>query len=146
MTKIISLTQGKVTLVSDQDFEKLNKYKWCFDGQYAQRRIRTKTLRMHRDIFDVPKGMQVDHIDGDHLNNTRENLRICTNAENQMNRSKKGMYKGVTLHKETGKFRAYIKKDGKQIHLGLFEKPEDAAKEYDRAAVELFGSFARTNL
>ena len=150
MTKIISLTQGKVTLVSDQDFEELNKYKWCFDGQYAQRRENTKAIRMHREIMNIPERMEIDHIDGNRLNNTRENLRVCTTQENQRNRSKgagtSSQYKGVNWHKETGKWRAYIKVAGKQVYLGLFEIEQEAAKVYYRAAVEFGGAVANVKL
>lgn len=149
MTKSITLTKGKFALVDDEDFEKLNKHKWCFDGQYAQRRENKKAMRMHRVILDVPDGMMVDHIDGNKLNNQKTNLRICTNAENTMNRQKGfgvSRYKGVALHKKTGKFRAYIRGHGKQVHLGLFEVEEDAARAYDEAAKKYFGEFAKVNL
>lgn len=149
MTKSISLTKGKIALVDDGDFEELNKHKWCFDGQYAQRRENTKAIRMHRVIIEIPAGMVIDHIDGNKLNNQRSNLRICTNAENTMNRQSgfgASQYKGVALHKPTGKFRAYIRGHGRQIHLGLFEREEDAARAYDEAAKKHFGEFAKVNL
>lgn len=150
MTKSIFLTQGKIALVDDEDFEELNKYKWCFDGQYAQRRIGKTTLRMHKVIIETPPGKHIDHIDGNPLNNQRSNLRVCSHAENQMNRKKSdglsSKYKGVSWHKQTEKWRATIKINQGLMYLGLFEVEEDAARAYDEAAKEHFGEFAKVNL
>lgn len=147
MTKSISLTQGKNALVDDDDFDELNKVKWSFDGQYAQRKVENKTIRMHRVILDSP---QVDHIDGNRLNNQRANLRVCNHKQNQRNRKKNkkmsSKYKGVSWHKQTEKWRARIQTDDGAVHLGLFDSEIDAAQAYDEAAKEHFGEFARTNL
>jgi len=150
MAKSIPLTQGKMALVDDEDFDKLNQYKWCFDGQYAQSKIGNKTTRMHRVIFDSP---QVDHVDGDGLNNQRSNLRACNHTQNQMNSVKRkslsiklsSKYKGVSWHKQTEKWRARIQTSQGCLYLGLFEVEEDAARAYDEAAKENFGEFARLN-
>lgn len=146
MAKCIPLTQGKAALVDDEDFDKLNQYKWCFDGQYAQRKVGNKTIRMHRVILDSP---QVDHIDGDGLNNQRSNLRVCTHTQNQMNRAKhkimSSKYKGVSWNKPTEKWRARIETNQGSLYLGLFEVEEEAARAYDEAAKENFGEFARLN-
>ena len=140
--------------VDDCDFEKLNAFRWHIvkDGKrrYAQRSYRANgkkfNLRMHREILGLKKSYHYgDHVDGDGLNNQRENIRKCSNAQNQMNcvGRKKG-YKGVHTHGK--KWRAYIKKNQKSINLGTFDTELDAAKAYNEAANRLFGEFARLNL
>ena len=154
MTKSITLTQGKSVLVDDEDFEKLNQHKWYYHQGYAFRkagpRIFQVSIFMHREIMQTPDGMETDHINGDSLDNRRENLRICTHAENlrnrKMNSGNKSGYKGVYWFSQRGKWRAAITLNGKNVHLGLFTDPADAAKAYDKAAQEHFGEFARTNL
>lgn len=146
MTKSIPLTQGQAALVDDDLFDELNKHKWCFDGRYAQRKEGKKTIRMHRVILESP---QVDHIDGNRLNNQRSNLRACNHTQNQMNREKsKGLsslYKGVSWHKQTEKWRARIQTSEGNLYLGLFESEVEAAQVYDEAAKQHFGQFARLN-
>ena len=96
MSKEIKLTQNKVTVVDDADFEELNKYKWCamktHTGKWVAARaqpITNKTILMHRQIMRAPSSKQVDHRDGDSLNNQRENLRLCTHAQNCLNKTKR---------------------------------------------------------
>ena len=106
---------------------------------------------MHRQIMKAPKGMVVDHIDGNGLNNRRSNLRICTPRQNQWNRcplktrKQTSPFKGVQY--PTGKSRPYarIQYNGKTIHIGVFDSEVEAAQAYDRKAVELFGEFAYLN-
>lgn len=149
MTKQIELTQGQVAIVDDEDFEFLNQWKWFAQKDkntfYAVRGF-GKRIRMHRVIMNTPNDMQVDHIDGNGLNNTRANLRNCTVAENTRNRKKPSTntsgYMGV--FPSAKKWRAEIT-HGKKIHLGYFDNPVDAAHAYDQAAKEYFGEFAKTN-
>jgi hypothetical protein len=152
--KTIPLTSGLVTVVDDDDYDELSKYKWCScSGRAARpRRIKgePKFLIMSRVIMDAPKGMEVDHRDGNPLNNQRHNLRVCTPAENQHNQKKQSrqtssQYKGVHWHKASKRWMARIKKDKKKHYLGCFEVEEDAARVYDKAARTLFGKFARLN-
>jgi hypothetical protein len=156
--KMIPLTQGKFALVDDEDFEYLNQFKWCADKigikWYCGRNIvigtNKKFIRMHRIILglEIGDGKHTDHIDGNGLNNQRSNLRICTNAENRYNQKKKqgsSIYKCVSWNKKTMKWISKITFKGKQIYLGSFNIEEDAAKAYDKKAMELFGEFARTN-
>ena len=154
MAKEIPLTQGKVAIVDDEDYERLKGYSWQYNRKrgYAQRIAEKNGKRaavyLHREIMQPPPGMQVDHINGDKLDNRRNNLRIVTNQQNQYNsKSRKGIskYKGVSWHKTAGKWRAYIGVDGKFKHLGLFTDEKEAALAYDRAARELFGEYAKTN-
>ena len=159
--KTIELTQGQVALVDDEDFEWLSKWKWCADktsrngNYYAARYPRKnenrskKYIRMHREILGAKPCAQGDHRDGNGLNNCRDNLRVCTHAQNQQNKriSKKNTsgFKGVHWHSLTGKWRAQIKANGKRMHLGLFANPVQAAHAYDAKAKELFGEFAKPN-
>ena len=93
MSKKIELSKGKCALVDNEDYERLMQYKWCASktkiGYYSIRKDYTsgkqKTILMHRIIMDCPKGMIVDHINHNALDNRKENLRICTNSQNLMN-------------------------------------------------------------
>ena len=155
--KEILLTQGKVTLVDDEDYKRLNTYKWyaVHDNRnwYAIRSFRVngeqKTILMHREIMNAPKGMQVDHHNGNGLYNLKKNLRLATNQQNQFNRkhpqknNKLGI-KGVQWHKRIKKFTAQIRINGNKIHLGYFNVLGDADSAYRIAEDKYFGEFART--
>jgi hypothetical protein len=154
--KEIILTQGKVALVDDEDFDRLNQYKWrAHKGTstyYATRdeRVGCKVhmIRMHRQILGAKPKQEIDHRDNNGLNNQTFNIRLCTKSENQCNtRKHNGMsiYKGVSWHKKTKKWRVCIKLNGKGQHIGYFNSELDAAKAYDIVAKKLFGEFARTN-
>lgn len=103
---------------------------------------------LHRIIMNVPRGVFVDHINGNSLDNRRCNLRICTNAENQWNTGKKCTsnqpYKGVRKTK-SGKYEARIRCKGKRLHLGTFTTVEEAVRVYNAKAFELHGEFAYLN-
>lgn len=102
---------------------------------------------MHR--FLLPGDAEVDHWDGNSLNNTRGNLRVATSRQNKMNRGKTAgctsPFKGVTWHKPMSKWKGQIKLAGKNYHLGYFSDDKEAARVYDAKATELFGKFARLN-
>lgn len=142
--KEILLTQGKVALVDDEDYPELSKYRWCAhkDGNtyYAMRHSPTingkrHTILMHVVISGTPKGMETDHINGNGLDNRRENLRVVTRRENTQNRHspKSSKYPGVTWHKQRGKWMAYINVGSKQHYLGLYENEETAGIVYAMA-------------
>ncbi len=148
--KRIPLSHGQYALVDASDYEWLSQYKWYAgaDG-YAIRTEKGKRIFMHRQIMDPREGMLVDHIDRNQANNCRANLRLCTRSQNMRNRGKpastSSRFKGVSLHKRSGKWHAYITFKRVRIWLGSFLDEVEAARAYDAKAVELFGEFARLN-
>lgn len=151
--KTINLTKGQFCMVDDEDYDFLNSIKW-----YAEKRSRSGDKfcaangplgKMHRLIMKCPSDMEVDHRDGNPLNNQKSNLRICTHKQNCQNKgkSRKGssMFHGVYWLKINKKWNARIKPDRKPIHLGCFESEIDAAQAYDEGAKKYFGEFAHLN-
>jgi hypothetical protein len=150
--KSIPLTKGKFALVDDGDYEYLNQFKWqLHDVSYAkrgkQRGGKYITILMHREIIKPPAGMGVDHINGNPLDNRRENLRVCEQSQNTANRglNKKNSSGMIGVHKSHGKWRACIKVNYQNINLGHFDNLEDAVKARDEAAKKYRGEFARLN-
>lgn len=151
--RLITLTQGKFAIVDSDVFEYLSQWKWCATkepgGYYVQRKEkRTQTIKMHRQIMKPPQGLEVDHINGDGLDNRRCNLRICTHRQNCQNRkpnnkSRFSKYKGVSWHQN--KWIAHIGHNWHTQYLGTFDNEIDAANAYDNKAKELFGEFAHPN-
>lgn len=155
--KQIKLTRGKFAIVDDEDFEELAKHKWnCqitkTEGRNYAYRVGVRpdggktTVRMHRQIIgESAKGMDIDHIDGDGLNNQKSNLRPCTRSQNngnaRMPRNNKSGFKGVSFDKNRGLWVAQA--DGK--HAGRHTSKEDAARAYNKKAFEIWGEFARLN-
>jgi hypothetical protein len=151
---LIPLSSGKYAQVDDADFAYLSRWKWSFSRNtstdYASRNSEGHSVLMHRFILRAKKGQLVDHRDGDGLNNRRANLRLCTRSQNGMNRRMRSDnrtgFKGVRFKADRRlKWIAYIKIHGKERRLGSFTSPELAAEAYDKAAEELFGTFAFTN-
>lgn len=148
----IPLKNECVAVIDLVDVEKASKHGWILDdtkpNRYVLARVNNRTLRLHRYILDVPKGMAVDHIDGNGLNNRRTNLRVVTPQQNSFNRrkitSKSSRYKGVHA-RGNGKFRAAIRVNGKLINIGTFSTELDAAKAYNILALKYFGEFACLN-
>jgi hypothetical protein len=151
----IPLSQDKTAYISARQFEKVSKHKWFAfwsgKGWYAIANIHGRTVLLHRFIMDrkTGDGMQIDHIDGDGLNCVDSNLRLATNQQNSFNQKKAGgmtsKYKGVSWDNWKCKWVVYIKINGRNKNLGRFNSEEEAAKAYDKAAVEFFGEFARLN-
>ena len=152
---------GKFALVDDEDYDRLMKIKWYFNnGGYAINIVKPgkkngllkfKHTLMHRLVLNTPEGFDTDHINGDKLDNRKENLRICEHNENMRNQKvrqtpKSSKYNGVTLNKESGKYRAYIVIDRKYCHLGVFNSAIEAAKAYNAAAIKHFGEFYLLNV
>lgn len=148
--KKIPLTRGQFALISDEDFERVSHHSWCMHPcGYAKARIKTRYVLMHRWIIGAKPGQMMDHINGNKLDNRRENLRFCTISQNIANRpisiSNNTGYKGVGYRKDRKKYRARIKVNGKEIHLGYFDTPQEAARRYDQGAKTYFGEFAFLN-
>lgn len=162
--KVIELKCGLKAMVDDDDFERLNKYKWrSLKGHsttYAVRSQymgggrsnpkRNKTFFMHRDILQVDdKLILVDHEDHNGLNNQKSNIRKCTKAQNQKNKRSEinstSQYLGVDFQPTRNRWRARIRLEGKDKHLGRFINEIDAAKAYDAAARLHHKEFANPN-
>jgi hypothetical protein len=152
-TVSLKLSRGKVALLDREDLARVSEYKWYAAWLHhdwrAVARIGNKTVYLHRFLMNAPAGMEVDHRNGIGLDCRRSNLRICTKSQNGANtfrrpaRKKASKFKGVST--VNGKWRARIKVNGVQSHLGVFSTPEAAARAYDEAAARIFGEFARTN-
>lgn len=156
--KEIPLTQGRFALVDDEDFEYLNQWKWQVyreknrKTEYAQRTARDekgrrKNIRMHRAI--MPTCQDIDHADGNGLNNQKANLRPCSMTQNlgntSLRRDSTSGYKGVSKMKDCDRWRAQIQYKKKKKHLGLYSTKEEAQAVYRRAAKECFGEFCNTS-
>ena len=104
---------------------------------------------MHRVINDTPKILGTDHIDGNPLNNQKSNLRNATKSQNGMNRksnrNSSSKYKGISWNKQNKKWRGEIQKNKKRYGLGYFKSEIEAARAYNKKALELFGEYARLN-
>ncbi len=150
--RYIALSKGKFAIVDKADYEWLSQYKWCVSiagtKMYACRREDGKTILMHRFIMNAPQDLVVDHIDGNGLNDRRNNLRLCTPTQNRYNCrvwTGTSKYKGVYRDRKSGKWVANICYKRRCIYLGAYDSEAEAARAYDRKAVELFGEFAYLN-
>ena len=158
--KEIPLSKGFVAIVDDEDFEELSRYKWHVllcrksNSAYANRseqvaQKKWRKVQMHRQILNAEKGVQVDHINGDGLDNRRSNLRLCTQEQNLANRRPmKGgssKYKGVCWVTRLGKWVAQCTWDNKVHYLGAFDEEKEVAEAYDEALKQHRGKFALTN-
>ncbi len=155
--KKIKLTQGKYTLVDNDDYEMLNMHKWYVKkGEntfYAVRSIFLKngkqtTLRMHRLLIDAPNGLEVDHEDGNGLNNQKSNIRLATRSQNRMNRPKQSRntsgFKGVSWDKTHKVWMAYITLNSVQKNLGYFKSKQEAYQVRREASIEYHKEFAHS--
>ena len=148
--RLIPLADGLYAYVDAADYEWLSQWDWhSASGGYPARRENGRTIFMHREIMPPPPNMVVDHQDGNKANNCRCNLRVCTPQENRCNAPRKSrgrcQFRGVYREKRRGRICSRIKCNGKYYWLGRFPTEVEAARAYDRAAVEAFGEFARPN-
>lgn len=150
--KEIELTQGKIALVDDEDFEYLNQFKWhAIKSRNTFYGCRLRNLRMHREIMKVKNtNVIIDHIDGNGLNNQKYNLRICSVGENNKNRHTVNNFSGyLGVSRVTSKcerWQANIRVNGKTLYLGSFKDKKDAAKAYNENAIKFHKEFARINI
>jgi hypothetical protein len=139
MTQAIPLSSGYLAVVDDADYGRLSVYKWYLAGtpakRYASRHElrdgKKRTVYMHRLILNAPAGIEVDHIDGDGLNNTRTNLRLVTRVQQMQNRKSAASHsltgvRGVTWNRAKGKYQVYVKVSGRNYHGGFYDRLTDA--------------------
>lgn len=155
----IPITKGAHALVSPEDAELVSTWPWYLQsGGYAARTQRygpgakkKRVIYMHRLIMDAPDGFEVDHINGDRLDNRRENLRLATKSQQRRNAAKRSnstrTYKGAVYnpHKGAKPWTARATKHGVHSYGAYFATELEAAHEYDRLARALFGDRARLN-
>ncbi len=146
----IPLSRGLFATVDVADYEEIRKYKWSVLRMgvkvYAQTVIRGRHVLMHRFLMRPRRSYQVDHIDGNGLNNCRSNLRVCTPGQNQANRGPRGgACRFVGVWRRGDRWYADIRHRAKKYHLGSYADEVEAAKARDRKAVELHGVYAYLN-
>lgn len=145
--RLIPLTQGKFAIVDDEDYEYLSQFKW-YAGKsrktyYAQRGAwidgELKTVKMHHVIMGKKPGFVVDHINGNGLDNRRENLRLVTPRQNLQNRhiTRTSQYPGVCWRKDTRKWNAWIRIGKRNVNLGSFNDEYQAFLAYKYAVEQL---------
>ncbi len=155
----VTRQSGKVhvILLDADDYAKFGNLTWSirdgsntfYAGRHTARPNRHGQL-LHREIMGLARSDNrlVDHIDGNGLNNCKSNLRICTNPQNQRGQSAiRGLskYKGVCWSTNKQSWQAQMTFEGKRLFIGRFASERAAAKAYDRAAMDVFGIYARTN-
>ena len=141
----IVLTKGQKAIVDQDDFWLLRMFKWHSDNGYASN---MDLGAMHRFIMGTPKDMVVDHIDGNRLNNSRSNLRVVTQQQNQSNRRKgygKSKYVGVAWDGAFERWKVSVMHKGKPHYVGVFRDDVDAANAYNEASNKLRGEHAGKN-
>jgi len=152
--KEIQLSQNKTALVDDDMYEYLNQWKWTSGETSVIRRVGGrifhKTIYMHHVVLGISDNkIEIDHKNRNPFDNRKENLRVATRQEQNRNRGKNKNnntgYKGVSYSRRKDKYYVCIMVDYKQISLGYFKTPEEAAKVYDVAAKKYFGEFAFLN-
>lgn len=151
MSKKIKLKDGVYAIVDESDYEELSKHKWTLKGDgYAHRgtpRPERKWILMHRQIMQPLTSMQVDHINGNRLDNRKENLMIVNYSQSQINRkigtNNKSGYKGVHKNNKSNKWFANIRIDGKIKYLGGFGDIKEAVRVRDNAVKKYYGDFMR---
>lgn len=162
--KQIPLTKGLVALIDDEDYDRISRHKWhsqynsktkswyAIHGEYVGNG-RQKTIRMSREVLRAEPKQLIDHWNHDTLDNRKQNLRVCSNAQNQHNQRKhtegvSSRYKGVSWRQRgnCGRWVVTIKINDKSVYLGSFKDEKEAAIVYNKAASIHFGEFACLNI
>jgi hypothetical protein len=159
LTTQINLTRGLNTIIDDIDYERISKNKFNAHkdrGRFYVTRTsladgKKRLIYLHREIWEIhnepiPVGKEIDHINGDGLDNRLDNLRLCEHGQNLCNRCQQSnnnssKFKGVSWNKKSQKWEVHVSHE----YLGLFTKEHEAALAYDKRAKELFGEYARLN-
>lgn len=151
--KTIYTQEGAEVQVDDEDYPILSRHKWYLHNghntktKYAHTNIHG-TLLMHRLIVGS-NTVVVDHIDHNGLNNQKANLRVISDSQNKhsgpLRKDNKTGYKGVFYVASRGKYVAYIRKNNKRKHIGVFDDKYSAAEAYNKVALELYGEQAYQN-
>ena len=143
------------TVVDLKDFVLVKEHKWCLDSDgyvvssIPMEKRHSRLVRLARFLLCLPPQLEADHRNHNLLDNKRQNLRRATPSQNKRNRelqkNNTSGFKGVYWHKRTRKWVAKIRGNGKKIHLGCFVDKLEAAKAYNKAALEYHGEFAYLN-
>lgn len=153
LMKTIPVSKGQFAIVDDEDYQVLSQFKWCVNKGYAMRmspmvnKSKRHCIYMHRVL--LPTKFEVDHINGNRLDNRKANLRKATRSENMRNRkiakNNKSGFKGVWFNTKRDRWVAYIKFDNKTHVLAHTANKHEAAHIYNQFAEQIFGEFARLN-
>jgi hypothetical protein len=151
----LPISRGLVALVDDVDLVWLQQWTWTAmahdNTTYVVRYEKVDGVRravyLHRQLMAAPSGVEVDHRNGNGLDNRRSNLRMATRSQQSANSKPQGdrQFKGVYWHKSRREWRGQIKIGGRSKSLGTFATPDAAARAYDLAAREAYGDFAKLN-
>jgi hypothetical protein len=157
----IQLTQGYVALIDDEDYDMVNFFSWHVMKRKTNIYVGTQACVLNKKnimitlhwllIRNVPKGYEIDHIDGNALNNQKSNLRVVTHTQNMKNARKSSgcvtsKYKGVFKPNGVNSYKVLITVDKKVIYLGYYKDELEAAKVYNEAALKYFGEYAKINI
>ena len=143
-------SQGVKFFYDPEDEELVRRHTWVLSKRgYIITSVNRKKVCLHRMLIPADRGFDIDHINGDKLDNRRCNLRVCTHQQNTFNQkcrcTNTSGYMGVSKHKAANKYEAYINLSARKIYLGLYETAEEAARVRDRAALFYYGEFANLN-
>ncbi len=142
----IQLSKGRIAIIDEDDFDKVSIYSWHFDRyakavKWDKEAKKNRHLYMHRLIMNAPKGLDVDHINGNKLDNRKINLRVCSRSINQYNpqkptRAKSGLRGVYKEYNRSCRWFAQVKINGKLKRLGRYDTPEEAHAAYLDATKE----------
>lgn len=150
MTTWLVPLQNGFSLIDEEDLDRVGRHRWyvvrrrASRGAYVTGKINGKTVYLHRFIMQADSGQEVDHVNGEGLDNSRGNLRIASKSQNCTNRryASRSGYRGVHAMPHGQKWRAVITVSGERIQGTPRPDKESAARDYDALAVEHFGAFA----